>query len=167
MKPHGAFRAKDVWGRRFINHQSAFSFQGRTARAGHGPFKMFALVRNPWERAVSLYFGRDKFDTHSPKKFHRYMETRSSSGSARWNPFYLQTNSFTPDTLVFQLDKIEELYAWLEKEFAINITERPHRKTGKNRRAERLPYQDYHNKLTRKLIYEAHHRDIERFGWKF
>lgn len=166
MKEHGGFRTKDEWGANFTHHMS-----GHGARQSLGGkyswYQKVALVRNPWDRAVSLYFGRNKIKEHSPEGFAKYMRRFSSLNKMRFNPYYLQTRMLTPDTLIFKLDEIEKLYGWMEANLEITIKDRPFIKTGLNRRAERQDYQHYFTPVLRETIMVKHALDIDRFGWKF
>jgi len=165
VKANGGYRMKDE--RSHIRmHTSANALKQRLGPE-YNQFKKVSLIRNPWERAVSLYFGRNKLKKFSPEGFAKYMRQWRTLGKMRWNPYYQQTALLNRDVLVFRLDQIEKLWHWMEMNLDITVDDPGIIKTGKNRYVERMHYRKYFNKELRAVIAQAHKRDIERFGWKY
>lgn len=166
MEQHGGFRCKTEWGGHWSHHMTSYG-----ARQKLGPkwdqYKKFTLVRNPWERAVSLYFGRNKINKHSPAAFARWMLRWRGLGKFRWNPHYAQTRVIHPGVTVFRLDDIDKLYGWMEDQLDITITEKFHHRTGHQRHKPRLHYRKYYNKELRDAVADSHRADIRKFGWTF
>lgn len=167
MEPRGGFRAKEEWGAKFTHHQSGGSLKVRL-----GPkfdtYKKFSLIRNPFERAVGLYFGRDnKTHRQSIAGFKKYMNNRRGLSKYRWNPYYSQLTFAGPHAKLFDLARIDELYDWMGHELGEVITERPYHKTGRHRHRERLPWREYYDDEIVGWMKEAQAADLERFGWEF
>lgn len=166
MRAHGGFRASDEWDEKYRSHQSAWTIKQRLGSEWYD-FDPVALVRNPWDRAVSLYFGVDKYKDHSPERFQKYMRSREGTVKHRWNPWQLQTQMVNDEVRVFRLDDIDSLYAWMAQVYKIDIGTPGIRKTGKNRHVDRLPFQDYYTEELRIRVGEVHEKEILKYEWAF
>lgn len=132
-----------------------------------GNYEPFALVRNPFDRAVSLYYGRYKNNlTPSPAGFPKFMRRIRNKHSYRWNPWYKLSSRITYDTRTFRLEDIEDCMDWLRSK-GLTVKETPHVKTGKHRYLERLHYSAYYTPELVEEMTEAHLSDLQRWGWKF
>lgn len=167
MKANGGFRAKDRWGGRFSHHQSAFGLRQALGKTWCD-YQPVTLVRNPWERAVSLYFGRNRNkNPHTPAGFAKFMRRYERLSKYRWNPHYPLSRMITPEMIVFKVDEIERLWGWMESNLEIEIGTPKVRRSGTHRYVDRLHYRDYFTKQLRNGIAEVHQHDIARWGWKF
>ncbi len=166
FEAHGGYRLKDKLGDKYNIHHSARGLKQRFGRS-YDYYEKISLVRNPWERAVSLYFGRNKLNKFSPAGFEKYMRQWRSLRKYRWNPNYPQSRFTLPGVLIFDLAKIDLLYEWIEKRHQIKIINPGIIKTGKNRYQDRLHYREYYTSKLRADIAQAHKTDIKKYGWKF
>jgi hypothetical protein len=166
MRQHGGTRMKDSHGDAWTHHATGIGLKQRLG-GSYDHWTKFSLVRNPWQRAVGLYYGRDKLKEHTPARFEKWLDQWRTMGKLRWNPYYPQSRLLTTDVTVFRLENIEECYDWMEEQFDIKIVDPKHIKTGKHRYVERLPWRDYFSRRHRRAIGEAHKVDIYRWGWQF
>lgn len=167
FEAHGGVRLKDFYG--FGNgyplHHTA---AGLMAKFGdeYEKYEKFSLVRNPWERAVSLYFGQDNVETHSRHAFKKWMLASRKGLNVRYSPWVSQTRFLAPEVKVFDLSRIEELYEWIEGH-GYAVADPGVIPTGKNKDIRRPPYREYFNDSFKHQISKMHADDIERFGWVF
>lgn len=166
MRANGGFRAGDEWGYGFRSHQSAWTIKARLKEKWYD-YDRVSLVRNPWDRAVSLYFGKDKITSHSPAGFQKYMRRCIDAFKHRWSPWRLQTVMLSDEVKVFRLDDIAKLYEWMALEHGAEIGTPEVLKTGKNRYVERLPYQAYYTPELLDQVAEAHVKEIKKYKWSF
>jgi hypothetical protein len=135
----------------------------------------FAVVRNPWDRAVSEFVWRHTLPTRHPStdfsQFLRYCEARIKDyrcgGDIYWPHAQLQ-ESFVTDgggkvilDEVFRFEKlscvVETLRAKMNLPFGLRkLNDTPH-----------SHYRQYYNKDTREFVRRLYANDIERFGYEF
>lgn len=167
MKPRGGIRLKTEWGPKWIHHQSAAGLKARLGPS-YDQYEKFSLIRNPFERAVSLYFGRDKKNyTPSVAGFKKFMRNRRGLAKFRWNPYYPQVRFAGVETKLFDLDNINGLFEWLGDQLGEEIMERPWRKTGMNRNLKRLPWRQYYDDEIVSWVREDCAVELEQFGWNY
>ncbi len=167
MRANGGHRCKDTLGGNWTHHMSATGIRQKMGSTDYDRYDKVALIRNPWQRAVGLYFGRNKIKEHSPAGFAKFMKQYRGIGKYRWNPFYPQSRLLLPDVRAFKLEHIDELYRYLEQACGIEVNGPDAIKTGRNRHVERLPWREYFTDALRDEIARKHERDIERWGWVF
>ncbi|MGV2971119.1 MULTISPECIES: sulfotransferase family 2 domain-containing protein [Mycobacteriaceae] len=143
----------------------------------------FAIVRNPWDRAVSAYhFARDggspgggwmehpeRYRTEEFRNFdsfvHQYLATRDvRTLSIIFRPqcYYLSLgDGTTPLDHVGYLDRLTQTEDWLTRTLGRVV------KFGQSNRTEHKDYRDYYDRDTRRVIAKVYGEDIEKFGFRF
>ena len=136
------------------------------------PYKSFNVVRNPWDRTISAYF-------YSLKHFSDFLSNSSTyitfeefvlklrDGLSISNPNLCQTQVDWISSPVDYILKFENL----DQDFTIiqNYIGKYEPLPRENTRDQdtKMPYQEYYNNTTRKIIEEICARDILEFGYKF
>jgi hypothetical protein len=142
----------------------------------------FSFVRNPWDRAVSLYAHQTKCsnsfkdwlmdivkrDGHPKiRKKEWVLRDKMASTGGSSLPWKCQTDWLVNNSGQLCMDfigKFENLNVDIKKIEQIigrKILLPHHNKT------DRLPYQHYYDDETRKIVADWHRKDIENFGYKF
>ena len=143
----------------------------------------FGFVRNPWDRAVSLYENRK--DRHQCKTFEEFVDKYDGASFTQVSPSYHanQIDWFkSRETNVVMADYIGR-YENLEADIihilgTLNLAvpkiiphvgnpEAPEGLRLPNRETKDKPYQEYYTKYTRQVILEKCAEDIEYFQYTF
>lgn len=131
----------------------------------------FGFVRNPWDRAVSLYERREGLQLRDQMSFEKFVEwLKFSSATCIYPlPHRYQMDWFVDphgNIVVDYIGKFETLlHDWAKISSKLGIDrELPH----KNRRpGQKKHYAEYYSKETERMIYERFAVDIEFFGYEF
>lgn len=172
MKQHGGYALKDVYGpgNGFSYHETADDLRLKFGHSMWKGFKKISVVRNPWERAVGLYFGEKRKGNYNPKGFKKwlwkYHHARQNELDKRFNPLFPQTRLLRQDVHVWDLKQIDLLFRWMEKRQEIKI-ENPGMVQSGHHRENRLHWTKFHTKRTREIIGRANEQDIRRFRWTY
>lgn len=138
----------------------------------------FAVVRNPWDYAVSWYFFRLKraqrrleSNTTKPKgkfskEYNEWVVNESAKGIEHWfetiNPSLQQHTKVKDLDYVMKLENLENDFVRIQQHF--NCYEPlPHL----NYSQRQKDYRQYYNKKTKNLIAKKFATDIELFGFEF
>ncbi len=131
----------------------------------------FGFVRNPWDRAVSLYERKEGLQLRTKLSFEEFIEWMKYASSTCIHPVphRYQLDWFvgpSGDIMVDHIGRFEDL----EQEWA-KIAEKLGIEAGlgrENVNSERMrDYTRYYNKKTRDLVAERFAVDIEYFDYKF
>jgi hypothetical protein len=169
LEANGAYRAKDRHGARFTHHQTMAAVRSRFGNAEFDQWQWIVTVRNPFERALSLYYGRKKITKHSVEGFQKYMRRWRGLAKYRWNPYYPQSRFIVPgeNVHVFKLEEIDRLYDWLEDRYGLTTFRDTHWKTGAYRMKERLPLARYYTSEIISEMTGKHVADLARWGYSY
>ena len=135
----------------------------------HEYFK-FAIVRNPWERELSLfYFLKKTGRKNLPKCLSAFLKERFFD-KAKWdNAFltYMDALSCDGDTLddIDFIGKFENL----QEDFNIicDKIKIPRQKLPHKNKTNHKHYTEYYDDEAKKIVAEKYAKDIEYFGYKF
>jgi len=172
MEENDGFSLKDVngFGNGFSYHERSSWLRDKLGFEEYDRYNKVSLVRNPWERAVGLYFGENRPGGHSVRGFRKWVLAQSriryKSKDKRIDPLTPQSWMLTPEVIVFDLARIDELYQWMEINLdSIGPIVSPHVLSGKI--VPRLPYREYYSSRVREMVTVANYQDIKKYGWKF
>ena len=126
-------------------------------------YRFFTIVRNPWDRAVSIaaYFKRDVADF---AKNHQRLVKSNRTLAQHALPLhrYSHLNGDRFIDLAGRFETLQEDFDALCDELKLARQQLPHRN-----RTEHGNYSELLDDETRRLIGEIYQRDIELFGYKF
>lgn len=137
-------------------------------------FFKFSAVRNPWARAVSLYYRREGVKVKDRLTFEEFCEHHSCASDTCFHPTLHknQLDWLCDDEGRMIMDfvyKVEELDSAIEK--IAKVTEgrvRLESKTAnRNPNSKSSDYKDMYNDKTRKLIMRNFEKDIDHFKYTF
>ena len=171
MKVNGGYALKDLhgFGNGFSYHEASSWIREKLGDDEYDTYHKVTLMRNPWERAVGLYYGEARPDGHSGRGFRIWIRSqqriRYKSKDKRVDPITPQSWMIGSEVRVFDLARIEELWAWMQATLDIKPIKPGHVMSGKS--GERMPYRDYYSPIIQKVIAKSSYVDIARMGWKF
>ncbi len=167
MKAHGGRRLKDnpLDGKMYALHSTAEML--KTEMGGHYlMYDKVALVRDPWQRAVSLYHMGNPTKERSIDDFREWM-TNLKVNLGRFNPFSCQTKLLGPEVLCFDLERIALLYNWMEINLEIQVVDPGIVDINRFPVVRATSYQKYYTPRLVEKIRQFNKEDINRFGWRF
>ena len=137
-------------------------------------FFKFSAVRNPWARAVSLYFRREGVQLKDKMSFHEFCEKHMYASDTCRHPT-LHKNQY--DWLSSEDGKILVDYFYKVEEFEnaiIDIKKRTNERVvlvnktlNKNPNSKSSDYRNLYNDRTRKIIEKRFEKDIDYFKYTF
>jgi hypothetical protein len=134
----------------------------------------FCIVRNPWERAVSMYHFAQKNDLgrlygiNANITFEAFCELLKDYQN---DPYFIACHKQTqwmeglyPPNVVLRLENIQEEFSDMLKEYKIlHISPKlPHKNSSKHKF-----YQDYYNDNTKEIIKQVFEKDIDVLKYTF
>jgi Sulfotransferase family len=131
----------------------------------------FGFVRNPWDRAVSLYERKEGLQLKSKMSFDQFVEWMkfSSCTCTRALPHRYQLDWFVSphgDILVDFIGRYESLQSDWAK-IAARLNANPHLPKKRVNTERERDYSKYYSDRTKRIIAERFAVDIEYFGYKF
>ena len=166
-------KLRDVQSRgRLWKHSTLADIEGVIPQDSFADYFCFALVRNPWDRAVSYYHWlKDQSFEHpavmlaKTLDFEPFILHPVILASFRTSPaaHYLTDSSGTCQASLFvRLEHLRTDIAALERHLGFEL-DIPHTNQSERRR----DWRGYFSESSRKGIAEACGEDIERFGYRF
>ena len=146
-------------------HLSIKKYKEKFSKETSSYFK-FAFVRNPWDRALSLY----KYIVKTPKHYYhkQCLQFVNFSAYLRERPLLPQQYDFLSKHGKNQLNfigKLENLQADFDivcDKIGIPQQQLPHHNKTKHKH-----YTEYYDDETRQIVAEKYAKDIEYFNYKF
>jgi Sulfotransferase family len=131
----------------------------------------FGFVRNPWDRAVSLYLRKEGLELRDKMTFEEFVDWMKYSSSTCIHPVpHVNQLDWLVDphgnVLVDYIGRFENLAAdWATIASKIGAPpELPHTRKNPGRNK---PYTEYYSERTRRIIEDRFRVDIDYFGYKF
>ncbi len=137
-------------------------------------FFKFSAVRNPWARAVSLYFRREGVQLKDKLTFHGFCEKHMYASDTCRHPTlhknqYDWLSSKEGELLVDYFYKVEDFESAI-----VDIKERTNgrvvlvnKRLNKNPISQSSAYRDMYNDRSRKIIEKRFEKDIDYFKYSF
>lgn len=152
-------------------------------------FFKFTIVRNPWDRLVSIYFYNQRiFRENGYLQLEESLQNLIREQRAFWQPTFKEfvlglskadyiNDRFTKNQCywvcdddgniladyVGRFEDIDQCYNYIGKRLGIDAE----RKIPKVNMSKHSSYQTYYDKQTRDIVQNIYERDIEIFGYKF
>jgi hypothetical protein len=144
------------------------------AREAFESFFKFSLVRNPWARAVSLYFRREGRPLHQEMDFESFCEKHLYASDTCKHPTLHRNQSDwlcdeSGKILMDLVCKLEAIEAGI-REIADRTSGRvllTQRHDNRNERSMASKYRDMYSERTRKIIAQRFEKDIDHFQYTF
>lgn len=149
--------------RAFWEHVNAREAKSWLPPAVWRDYHKFAVERNPWDRAISLYWWRlrDHHDRPSMLEFVQTVEQRAISNLE----FYAIDGEVVVDQVLRYEQLADEIARMCRRIGFDGTVELPHAKSGT--RKDRRPYQEVLGPEEREVIAERCSREIDLLGYEF
>jgi len=164
----------------FVQHDSAASVKSKVPPDVWNNYFKFSIVRNPWDRVVSLFSweARNKPALKpAPRWYHRagfpFNEFRARTilfrqfvtGDWKTNDqFYVMDGSLCVD-FVIRYERLAEDLDEVCRRVGLPDLALPHLKSGLRQTGH--SYADYYDEPSRSIVAQRHERDISLFGYEF
>jgi hypothetical protein len=132
----------------------------------------FAVVRNPWDRAVSQFcYTRIRTDLHeligmtAETSFSEYLHLIEGHEHVQWQPqfeFLHDANGSSLIDFVGRFERLEQDARTIFSRVGVEAGTLPHTNA-----SDRQPYREYFDASTRRRVERLYGQDIEAFGYEF
>jgi hypothetical protein len=122
----------------------------------------FGVVRNPWDRAVSLYRYHQYDPNISKISFYEYLKLKGESGMLSQMEWFEVDGRNVMDCIIKQEDINDNLFVILNK---LGIEGFHLRRS--NASVRRVDYRTYYNDREKDLVAQYSKKEISEFGYKF
>jgi hypothetical protein len=141
---------------------------------GPGPCTMFSVVRNPFERVVSLwaYGSRHKLPFAQDRSFSRFVEhiydcRNADIGATPMAWMHMSAHQYFGDLMnevhIFKLENLQACLDWLTEQHGLAV-----RNDGKiNQTPLDQHYSLYYDEKSRWMVARLFQDDLQRFGYRF
>jgi hypothetical protein len=164
----------------FFQHDSASEVRRKVGPDIWNRYFKFSIVRNPWDRVVSLYSweARNRPELKPVKRwwhragvpFDEFRETVKHFGifvAGNWNTndrFYLDDGKLCVDHVI-RYERLSDELAAMCQRLGLPPLELPRLKSGL--RGGGGGYAQYYDEATKAIVAERHRQDIDLFGYRF
>ena len=150
-------------------HPDIIEIKGKLSPEEFKSYFKFSFVRNPWDRAVSIFINRPQFHGHT--NFLDFIKSYTlASQYCRWpSPKKYQRDWLVDEDdniivdFIGRFENLVEDFNTVCDKIGIQRSEFPH----ENNRDSKKHYTTYYNKETIEIIRERFDKDIEYFGYNF
>jgi hypothetical protein len=141
------------------------------------PHKSFTIVRNPWDRTISSYFfglhmfkaALVEFNNGNVPTFEDFV-CNLRDGFTLGNPSLSQPQAnwiTSPIDYILKFENLTQDFAVIQQ-YVGNNNPLPIENTRYQfNKIDNLPYQEYYNDTTQKIVEDIFQKDILEFGYKF
>ena len=134
----------------------------------------FSSVRNPWARAVSMYFRREGVKTRDDLTFEQFIEGHHFASDTCRQPTLHQNqfdwlcdeNGILQMDYVYKVEELEEAIPIIREKTSGKVVLRYAQKN-QNKLSKSETYQEMYTDHTRKLIASRFEKDIDTFKYVF
>ena len=174
QKTSDELNVSEMFGDKHIpGHNGGYNLAG-------GDFFVFAGVRNPWERAYSLFEGQRIMNVVE-NNFDRDLDLQVTDWNANQNSINENMANLTDGArlmlnqkdyrvgvnFVYRFEKLEEDFEYICEKLKINARLPPKEKTYSGVDFKEETYRDHFNKKSIDMIAEINNDDIKEYGYEF
>ncbi len=131
----------------------------------------FGFVRNPWDRAVSLYERKEGLQLRDKMSFEAFIVWMRFASSTCIHPvphrhqldWFVSPNGDVLADFIGKFENLESDWASIARRLGITVP-LPRQRANPDRRRD---YTTYYNEKTRRIVAERFAVDIEYFGYSF
>lgn len=163
------------------DHTTAAAMREQLGAALWDRLRSFSIVRNPWDRTLSLYLYRTRIERDTEVAFEEYVERLHAHRTAadddapdplfRYHGHHFGCADFLVDgdgtlavTEVVRFERRDRDLAELAKQWNLRLLAEGQARIGATRHRHYSAYYDAHS---RRRVAEAYADDIERWGYRF
>ena len=161
-------------------HQNATNIKRNLGEKKFDKYFKFCVVRNPWDRMVSMYYwmiggSTNKLGVISFEEFIRKIPIKRENKAKRWEMYlnfediYSINNKSVCDEYI-RFENLEEGIVRVCEKLGItdyNIKELPKFKVGLRNKPTGKHYREYYNEETQQIVETLHREEIKLFGYEF
>jgi hypothetical protein len=155
-----------------LQHLLARQIRQEVGEEIFGDYFKFAVVRNPWDRAVSQFcYTRLRTDLHhligmtAETSFSAYLTLIEGHEHVQWHPqfdFLHDSNGAILVDFVARFERLEQDARSIFSRLGLEAGTLPHTNA-----SDRRPYREYFDASSRRRIERLYGQDIEAFGYEF
>jgi hypothetical protein len=155
-----------------LQHLTARHIRSEVDPADFKAYLKFAVVRNPWEKAVSQfsYLRERKYlmnfiGMSRWSSFSKYLKLISKKEHVQWMPqseFLFDGSGNLIVDKVLRFENLREDFVEIANLLGLGDVMLTH-----SNKSERKPYATYYNAKTRALVGEMYAKDVQNFGYEF
>jgi len=152
-------------GTSYYNHMGAAALRRAMDPALFDAYRKVTVVRNPWDREVSLYYWTYR-DNPNPPDFERFVSRYRYRPERKTFEIYSISGRIVADVIL----RYERLQADFEEFVAsLGVKDCPElpRAKGQHRKSANRDYRKMYNNRTRRIVERRYAREIEAFGYEF
>ena len=141
-------------------HTTLSSYYNGWRKAGYANIEdyfKFGCIRNPWDRAISYYFWKER-KSFSKKSF----ISRCLRLCPMVDSFKIKNNGLNKVDFFIRLERLQEDFDVACGKIGIDRHQLPRINQSKHKH-----YTEYYDDETRRIVAERYVKDIEYFGYKF
>lgn len=155
---------KSHMGLTFYNHMPASKVRQCMDPLVFDAFRKVTIVRNPWDREVSLYFWKFRASEKRPP-FERYVRWPRHRPERKTFELYSIDGIIVADT-VLRYETLQDDFSKFTESLGGEAMELPRAKSNFRPKAKR-DFHDFYNPTTRDVVARRYAREIEAFGYEF
>lgn len=152
-------------GSHYYNHMPASKIRQCMDPQLFDAYRKVTIVRNPWDREVSLYFWRFRKSTSRPT-FERYMAWPRYRPERKTFELYSIDGKIVADTIL-RYESLQQDFSQFVHSLGIDAAIELPRAKGNLRPRTTRDYHDFYDATTRDIVARRYAREIEAFGYQF
>ncbi len=152
-------------GLRYFNHMSASAIRAAMDPALFDAYRKLTVVRNPWDREVSLYYWTFRDRTRRPS-FDRFVRRWKHRPERKNFDLYTIDDRVVADVVLRYENLGEDFSAFVGSLDIQEPPELPRAKT-QQRKNGTANYRDLYSTATEEIVRKRYAREIEAFGYQF
>ena len=157
--------SKRVAGLTFHQHMSATNLRARMDPHLFDSYKKVTIIRNAWDREVSLYFWSTR-NLKNPPKFHEFASRYVTNPDRKTFQIYSIGGKVVADTILRHENLATDYTAFVSSLGIAEVSSLPNAK-GSFRTAESRDYRSFYDKRSIEAVRNRQRREIEYFNMTF